>query len=612
MAKRTRPKQLAAFLDNYRAATLLILAALFSVSTIGQTIPQVNNVPWYEFAKKLSAGKVMLKQSGTYDTSFTIPYITASVVLDTITEDKTVTFPNDSATTGRGVVILVWNVNNSEHTWNVSGNVLESHDGSDIDTLGRGGHLFYWTGAYWSRLAASGGGGGVILGSDFYIQNGPSSVNLKTLGYEVNDSTLGIKSIGIVAGTGVTIDTLVGEDSIRWTINATGGGSGSLYVGNSGNSGERLLWSSPGSPDTLYGKRLVAGSNVTLTNNGDSTITIASAGGNNAWVYGGNTVGADSSIGTLDNFSLLFKTNGVVRSRILGNGTMLFNKSSGTASGTLKHQFGDSVAIFKPLLIDETGVGTITGSAALMVRSKDALSTEGAINVANSSGTVLMRLTNAGALSGPYVSTWTSGAMRFPAGNYNIQAGITGTTTGNYIFFSGSTPITGMAGNAEIVASRANYSPTTGAGNVVAFKAQTTVNQTGSATGNHIGFENAPGLTALIGRNIAFKATTGETELKSLITNLEHKTAAYTADAEDYTITCDATSAAFTVTLPAASGITGRIYVIKKTDASANAVTVDANASETIDGATTYSLAAQWKYVTIQSNGTNWVIIGNN
>lgn len=56
----------------------------------------------------------------------------------------------------------------------------------------------------------------------------------------------------------------------------------------------------------------------------------------------------------------------------------------------------------------------------------------------------------------------------------------------------------------------------------------------------------------------------------------------------------------------------GKIYVIKKTDASGNAVTVGTTSSQTIDGSTTYSLATQYKYVVVQSNGSNWFIIGNN
>jgi len=95
-------------------------------------------------------------------------------------------------------------------------------------------------------------------------------------------------------------------------------------------------------------------------------------------------------------------------------------------------------------------------------------------------------------------------------------------------------------------------------------------------------------------------------------TALTSKTADYTATATDATILVDASGAARTITLPAASGISGRIYVIKKTDSSGNAVTVDANASETIDGATTYTLSAQYKFVVVQCDGANWHIIGAN
>lgn len=66
----------------------------------------------------------------------------------------------------------------------------------------------------------------------------------------------------------------------------------------------------------------------------------------------------------------------------------------------------------------------------------------------------------------------------------------------------------------------------------------------------------------------------------------------YTATEDDYTILVNATSAAVTINLPRTSR--GRIYVVKKIDASANAVTIDANQSQTIDGATTLVLASQY------------------
>jgi hypothetical protein len=83
------------------------------------------------------------------------------------------------------------------------------------------------------------------------------------------------------------------------------------------------------------------------------------------------------------------------------------------------------------------------------------------------------------------------------------------------------------------------------------------------------------------------------------------RTTAYTATTSDYLIDC--TSGTFTVTLYAASGNAGRIVMVK--NSGAGTITVDGNASETIDGATTYSLSVQYATVQIMSDGTNWKII---
>lgn len=87
------------------------------------------------------------------------------------------------------------------------------------------------------------------------------------------------------------------------------------------------------------------------------------------------------------------------------------------------------------------------------------------------------------------------------------------------------------------------------------------------------------------------------------------KTADYTATASDYTMAVTCSSANITITLPAASGATGRIYNIKKMDATAYTVIVDGNASETIDDLTTQTLLAQYDSIQIQSTGANWIII---
>lgn len=91
------------------------------------------------------------------------------------------------------------------------------------------------------------------------------------------------------------------------------------------------------------------------------------------------------------------------------------------------------------------------------------------------------------------------------------------------------------------------------------------------------------------------------------------KSGAYTATSADHAIACDATGGAFTITLPGAASVgAGFVLIVKKVDSSANAVTVDGSGAETIDGALTYSLSSQWKYVALMSNGAGWLIIANN
>lgn len=75
-------------------------------------------------------------------------------------------------------------------------------------------------------------------------------------------------------------------------------------------------------------------------------------------------------------------------------------------------------------------------------------------------------------------------------------------------------------------------------------------------------------------------------------------------------ITADATAGAFTITLPAAADAgDGFEAAVIKSDTSDNAVTVDGDGSETINGETSIDLAAQFDSVLLRSNGTAWFAI---
>jgi hypothetical protein len=90
------------------------------------------------------------------------------------------------------------------------------------------------------------------------------------------------------------------------------------------------------------------------------------------------------------------------------------------------------------------------------------------------------------------------------------------------------------------------------------------------------------------------------------------KTSAYTAAVGDL-IPADATSAAFTVTLPSAPADKSRV-VVKKIDSSANAVAIAAGGSDVFNvtaGSTTLSLSLQYQAVQLQykASGAIWYVI---
>ena len=89
----------------------------------------------------------------------------------------------------------------------------------------------------------------------------------------------------------------------------------------------------------------------------------------------------------------------------------------------------------------------------------------------------------------------------------------------------------------------------------------------------------------------------------------ESKTSSYTIVEADYLVAFNATGGAVTGTLPAAATSDGQIVTVKKTDSSINAVTVDGNASETIDGAANVILSWQYESATFMCDATGWHLL---
>lgn len=87
------------------------------------------------------------------------------------------------------------------------------------------------------------------------------------------------------------------------------------------------------------------------------------------------------------------------------------------------------------------------------------------------------------------------------------------------------------------------------------------------------------------------------------------RTTAYTTTSSDYAVFANAAGGNFSVTLESSGNVAGQIHLIKNVGATGIVTVVG-----TIDGATNYLLATQWKYVVVQTDGTGvgWYIIGGN
>jgi len=112
--------------------------------------------------------------------------------------------------------------------------------------------------------------------------------------------------------------------------------------------------------------------------------------------------------------------------------------------------------------------------------------------------------------------------------------------------------------------------------------------------------------------NVGIKTETPQSTLHvagSVSTAIATKTSNYNLTDADSTILVDANSNSVQLTLPDATDCTGRSYTIKRIDSSVNNALATCSSSQTIDGQVSLSLTA-WQFVTVQSNGTEWFVIG--
>lgn len=96
------------------------------------------------------------------------------------------------------------------------------------------------------------------------------------------------------------------------------------------------------------------------------------------------------------------------------------------------------------------------------------------------------------------------------------------------------------------------------------------------------------------------------------VTLLDDSDSPYDVSVDEAIILADATSDPITLNLPAAADAAGMVLCVKKTGTGVNAVTLDPNASEQIDGGGTYAdLDAAGDVVEIVCDGTEWHILNS-
>lgn len=103
-------------------------------------------------------------------------------------------------------------------------------------------------------------------------------------------------------------------------------------------------------------------------------------------------------------------------------------------------------------------------------------------------------------------------------------------------------------------------------------------------------------------------------QVQSGVVSVVTKTGDYSMSEDDEVVLADGNANTVTISLPPMSSSTnsGRemIYTIKAVDVTFQ-VDVDTPGAETIDGANSVVLAAQYDTIQVISDGSNWQIVGN-
>lgn len=87
------------------------------------------------------------------------------------------------------------------------------------------------------------------------------------------------------------------------------------------------------------------------------------------------------------------------------------------------------------------------------------------------------------------------------------------------------------------------------------------------------------------------------------------KNTSYTLTDTNYMVDFDASTGPLVAGFPTASGRAGQTWVVRKSDASGNSLTIDPNGAELINGQATYVITDRYETATVMSDGTGLVVL---
>lgn len=502
--------------------------------------------------------------------------------------------------------------------------------------------------------------GKVLSDAGTWVTNGTGNTNSNIgSGYRwAVPSTNNIKTV--FGGLGIILDSTTNTNALTAKVDTSViqyKGQDSIYVSNLGPPNSPIVISllSVGN-DTIYGKKIIAGANISFTQNSDSSVQISATGS----AGGITTVGTINSQAPAAN-ALTISGNTIYDQYATASVPGAVSTTTQTFGGAKTFSSSPSISTLSTIggvhyggtggIIQQTAAGSATqalfGGTSPGFRS---------INLATDVGTTLLPVANGGTgSSAPSLVAGTGISITNSFPNQTITALNNGTVTsvswssGTTGFSTTGTPITG-AGTITLsgtlvplhggtgLASLSPYSllagGTTATGTLQQVAGTGTTGQAllSNGPGTLPTWQTIPGLTTptlqqvlVAGStlNTANNIGTGTGSLQfsgtsqinfsdgAQITGLAIGSAITTSTPTSLLvlsnthIAIDATAGNKSVVLPASaySNGTGSVFNVKKADASANTVTVTVSGGALIDGASSYILSSQYQSVMFVANG---------